>query len=202
MHIQSQFQQVNERDLHNVINANPLATFIVGGASPVANHFPMLLSPDGETLLAHVPKANEVWQQLDGTQEVLAIFSGPSGYISPNWYPSKKANARVVPTWNYVAVHVYGAAVAQHERDWKLTHVTELTQRHEAEQPEPWQVADAPVEFTNKLLDHIVGIEMPIERVQGKWKLSQNRSSVDRAGVIAALQEESALKIMMEKADQ
>jgi transcriptional regulator len=200
MHIQSHFEQEDEHKLFELVSRFPLATFVVSSdAGIVANHFPMLVTSDRHTLQAHIPRGNEIWRQFDGAKEALAVFTGPDAYVSPGWYPSKKRHGKVVPTWNYAAVHIYGAPCVRHEDEWKLQHLNELTHRHEGGQALPWQVTDAPVEFTAMLLDQIVGIEMPIARLEGKWKISQNRSAEDQAGVIAGMAEDNGVKELMQR---
>ncbi len=114
-------------------------------------------------------------------------FQGPQAYVSPSWYPSKLEDGKTVPTWNYAVVHARGVPTFLHDRDWLHAHVTSLTDVHEAAEPAPWAVADAPSEYVERQLGAIVGVEIPIERLVGKWKVSQNRSADDRAGVVAGL---------------
>jgi transcriptional regulator len=136
-------------------------------------------------LRGHAARANPFWQDCQG--EVLAIFHGPDAYISPSWYASKRETGKVVPTWNYATVHAYGRLVVHEEPAWLLEQLGSLVDRHEADLPGPWRLADAPDGFIDSLLPAIVGIEIIIDRLQGKWKTSQNRSPADRAGVAAGL---------------
>lgn len=177
--------------LHALIRAHPLGTWVTLGAEGlIANHIPFLLdSTRGEqgTLVGHVARANPVWQQLSITVPSLVSFSGPEAYISPSWYPSKQAHGQAVPTWNYVVVHAHGLPRVIHDPAWLLAHVSQLAATHEAALPHPWQVSDAPADFIARLVGAIVGIEIPIARLEGKWKISQNRSPADQAGVVAGL---------------
>ena len=156
----------------------------------VATLLPMLWdrSADGDgSLVGHVARANSQWRStLHGT-ETLAIFTGPDAYVSPSWYPSKQEDPRVVPTWNYSAVHVYGTLVVHDDPEWKLGLVRRLTERHEAGQDAPWSVDDAPAEYIDRMLGAIVGLELAITRIEAKRKLSQNRSEADVVSVVAAL---------------
>ena len=178
--------------LHELIRAHPLGTLVtVQGDALEADHIPFVLDADrgiNGTLRGHVARANPVSRRLG---EVLVVFQGPQSYISPSWYPSKHQDGRVVPTWNYAVVHARGSARAIDDADWLLGLVTELTGVHEAAQATPWKVSDAPREYTERMLGQIVGIEIPIARLQGKWKVSQNRSPADRRGVVAGLQSAS-----------
>lgn len=151
-----------------------------------ATHVPLLLE-DG-VLRGHVARANPIWRDAAG--EALAIFQGPQRYISPNFYATKSSDPRVVPTWNYVAVHAYGTLRSFDDAVELLRVVTALTDTFEAGSEHPWRVSDAPAEYIDKMLGAIVGIEIPIARIEGKWKLSQNRPAEDRASVRSVLGEE------------
>jgi transcriptional regulator len=157
----------------------------------LVNHIPFLLDETrGEhgTLVGHVARANPVWQALQaGPVAGVAVFSGPQAYVSPNWYPSKQAHGKEVPTYNFVAVHAHGIAQVVHETERLLDIVTRLTQRHEASQAAPWSVSDAPADYINKMLGAIVGIEIPVQRWVGKWKTSQNKPVPEQRGVAAGL---------------
>jgi transcriptional regulator len=146
-----------------------------------ATSIPFLV--DGRRLVGHVAKANPIWRS-EG--KALVVCAGPDGYVSPSWYPSKAEHGRVVPTWNYVTVHVRGSMVAHHEREWKRDVVTRLTNHHEGRIGSSWQVTDAPAGFIDKQLDAIVGIEISISQIEGKAKLSQNRPAADVDGVVSA----------------
>lgn len=190
MYIQSKFDETKPGVLHGLICNYPLATFITTlDDEIVVNHFPMVVRADGGNglLLGHVPRANKIWERFGKGASAVAVFQGPDAYISPSWYPSKQAHGKVVPTWNYAVVHAHGHPTAVHERDWLLAHLNELTDQQEASLPAPWKVTDAPADFINTLLDNIVGVAMPISKIVGKWKVSQNRSAVDIEGVAKGL---------------
>jgi transcriptional regulator len=178
--------------MHALIRAYPLATLVtVSGGAAEANHLPLLIESDPAphgTLRGHVARANPLWRQPpDG--EVLAVFQGPQAYVTPSWYPSKREHGKVVPTWNYAVVHVRGPLVVHDDRDWLLDLVSCLTDNQEAGRSQPWGVGDAPVEYIDRMLGAIVGIEIPVTRIEGKWKVSQNRAQPDREGVAAGLGE-------------
>ena len=182
MYLPSDFREDRVPVLHELIRSRPLATLVTWGPGGLsANHIPMLIAPDPcpfGTLKGHVSRANPVWK--DAGTMALAIFTGPEHYISPSWYPAKQEHGRVVPTWNYVAVHAHGMIRAHEDREWLRELVTQLTATHEAQFTTPWSVSDAPANYVDGLLRAIVGIEIRIERLEGKWKLGQNRSSADR----------------------
>jgi transcriptional regulator len=191
MYMPTHFEETRPEVLHQLVAAHPLATWVVqSGAELLVNHIPFLLDaergPHG-TLVGHVARANPVWQQLASS---VAVFQGPQAYVSPNWYPSKHAHGKAVPTWNYAVVHAHGTPRAIESRDALLEIVTRLTRAHEAGQASPWAVGDAPADFLEQMLKAIVGIEMPIERLVGKWKVSQNRSLPDRLGTAAGLRQQ------------
>ena len=157
----------------------------------LVNHIPFLLSATDAThgtLMGHVARANPVWQSFSATEPSVVIFQGAESYISPSWYASKLEHGKVVPTWNYAVVHAHGMPRAIEDRDWILNHVTRLSAEQESQQPLPWRVDDAPRDYIDKLLGAIVGIEIPVQALSGKWKVSQNRPLLDRQGVIAGLQ--------------
>jgi transcriptional regulator len=155
-----------------------------------ASHVPMLLDPEPApfgTLHGHIARSNPQWQRAPAEGDALAIFLGPDAYISPSWYVTKRETGKVVPTWNYVAIHVYGPLRFFDDADRLLAHVTRLTERHEAGRATPWAVTDAPEDYIGEQLKRIVGFEMPITRLEGKWKMSQNRPARDRVGVVEGL---------------
>jgi transcriptional regulator len=176
---------------HALIRAHPFGAMVtLGPDGMVANHFPFLVDPDASplgTLRAHMARANDQWKGLDGSQEALVIFQGDHAYITPSWYPAKAETGKVVPTWNYALVHVYGKPRFIDDRDWLLRHVSELSDVNEASEPVPWAVADAPEEFVGALAKAIVGIELEITRIEGKWKTSQNQPDSAREGVVRGL---------------
>jgi transcriptional regulator len=151
---------------------------------------PLPLLYDGRSLVGHVARANPHWQAEGG--ESVAIFAGPQSYISPSFYATKTETGKVVPTWNYEVLNVYGRLIAHDDPDWVLDHVTMLTNHHEQSRPEPWQVTDAPENYTRSQLKAIVGVEIVISRVEGKAKMSQNQPERNRTGVVAGLRESSA----------
>lgn len=156
----------------------------------VVNHIPFLLDPTRGplgTLVGHVARANRVWKTAS-TVESVVVFQGPQHYVSPGWYPSTQEHGKVVPTWNYAVVHAHGTPRVVDDRAWLRRHVGELTDVHEGYRAEPWRVADAPPSHIETLLQAIVGIEIEVSRLVGKWKTSQNRSPADRRGVVAGLE--------------
>ncbi|MEM7429602.1 MAG: FMN-binding negative transcriptional regulator [Pseudomonadota bacterium] len=185
------FAESDLSKLHGLIRAHPLATLVTlneGGLQ--ASHVPMVLAAEegpAGTLRGHLARPNPQWRSPASELEALCIFSGPDAYISPSWYETKKETAKVVPTWNYVTVHAYGPLTVTQDRDWLLQNVSELTDQQERDRPERWQVSDAPERFTETMLRGIVGIEIPITRIEGKWKASQNRPEADRDGVVRGL---------------
>jgi transcriptional regulator len=178
-----------------LMTAAPLATLIRGGAELGADVLPLEVERhgDGWRVAGHVARANPLWREADG-QPVLALFQGPQGYVSPNWYPSKFQHGKAVPTWNYTMVQVHGTLRAVDDPEWLRAFVTRLTQRHEAGRPVPWHVNDAPADYIDAMLKAIVGIEIEVSRVEGKYKLSQNRSAEDRTGVVLGLESDAALR--------
>jgi transcriptional regulator len=154
----------------------------------LATPLPLLYDADRHALLGHVARNNDHWRAVEtAIGDSLAIISGPDAYISPSYYPSKLEHGRVVPTWNYLSVQVHGKLAVHEDPEWLRALVTRLTDEHEATLAAPWRVADAPAAYLEGQLRAIVGLELPLSRVQAKWKLSQNRTPVDRQGVIASL---------------
>jgi transcriptional regulator len=137
--------------------------------------------------VGHVARANPVWQSFSPVVNSIVVFQGAETYITPSWYPSKHAHGKAVPTWNYVVVHAHGLPHAIQDRAWLLQHVSQLTDTHEAGQAVPWRLSDAPKEYTDRMVQGIVGIEISIARLVGKWKVSQNRPEPDKLGVVAGL---------------
>jgi transcriptional regulator len=177
--------------LHLLMRAEPLAALVTLSSSGlVASHIPMVLEEDGSplgVLRGHVSRANSQWRDLEASVEALAIFSGPHHYISPTWYPGKAEHGKEVPTWNYVVVHAYGSLKVMDDKSWMRAHLERLTNENEAETALPWKVSDAPEEFIETMMNGIVGLELPIGRLEGKWKVSQNRTMRDREGVLEGL---------------
>ncbi len=191
MYMPEFFEERRVEMLHQLIAEYPLGALVtLNDRGLDANHVPFLIDPRaGEhgMLIGHVARNNAVWHDYDGDREALVIFQGPSAYISPNWYPTKQDHHEVVPTYNYAVVHVHGPIVIHEDPKWLRGIVGKLTKALEASQPVPWKMADAPAEFLTGQIDHIVGIEVPINRIVGKWKTSQNRVLADRLGAIEGL---------------
>lgn len=158
--------------------------------TPLATLLPILWSADGGTVIAHMARANAHWREISDGTRCLAIVGGPQAYISPSWYAAKAEHGRVVPTWNYSAVHLTGTVRVHDDPAWVREAVTSLTDHHEGRRERPWAVTDAPETYVDKNLKAIVGLELTVERVEAKAKLSQNRSDADRAGVVAGLRAE------------
>jgi transcriptional regulator len=192
------FQENDVETLHEAIRQAELVILVtVGADGPTASHVPMLLDPAPApygTLRGHLARANPQWKDLAAGQPALAIFQGPDAYISPSWYATKKQTGKVVPTWNYVAIHAAGPITFFDDADKLLALVTELTSRHEGPRREPWAVSDAPADFIQGMLRAIVGFELRIEQLEGKWKMSQNRPAEDRPGIVAGLRDEGGAK--------
>ncbi|MFC6336067.1 FMN-binding negative transcriptional regulator [Pseudomonas sp. CCM 7891] len=174
-------------EIQQLIQHTRLAQLVTFGEQGLlASHLPLLLNPDegpNGTLYGHMAKANRQWQDLQNGAETLVIFAGAEAYISPAFYPAKAEHGKVVPTWNYLAVHAYGKAEVFTDAERLLKLVSALTQRHEAGRAQPWSVNDAPADYIDSMLKAIVGFALPVERLEGKRKLSQNRSAADIAGV-------------------
>jgi len=197
MHIPRTFKQADNDKLKALIVKYPLATLIsYSDAGLEANHIPFIFdsSQGVDVLQGHVAKANKVWKTLSDNADVLLVFHGPNGYISPNHYPTKQRTGRAVPTWNYVAVHVKGSMRCIHDDSWILNHITNLSDHHEAEQPNPWSINDAPAEYIQKMLPAIVGLELDIVSITGQWKVSQNQPHENQLGVVSGLVEEGSFE--------
>jgi transcriptional regulator len=178
--------------LHKLMEDQPLASLITVGSSGLfASHIPMVLEQNGALgqLRCHISRANTQWRDYTQSVEALAIFSGPQHYITPNWYAEKQETGKVVPTWNYAVVHAYGYLKIVEDSEWLMSHLARLTSIHEADSPVPWKIEDAPAEYIATIIKGIVGLEMTIERLEGKWKVSQNRPEQDRRGVAEGLAE-------------
>lgn len=193
MYVPKHFEERDTPVLHSLIRSHPLGAWVThAGQSLLVNHIPFLVDSDrGEhgTLMGHVARANPVWNSFSKEMASLVIFQGAQTYISPSWYPTKHAHGKAVPTWNYVVVHVEGVPRAIEDKNWLLEHVTRLSDLHESGSAVPWSVSDAPRDYIDTMLKAIVGIEIPIRAVVGKWKTSQNRSLPDKLGTIAGLYE-------------
>jgi transcriptional regulator len=189
MYRPSPFEAPDLDAMYALVEDSPLGALVtMGEAGLAANHVPFELDRQAGVLRAHVARRNPVWRDAQaGRADALVIFTGPDAYISPNGYATKAETHEVVPTWNYVAVHVQGAIHVHDDVPWLRGLVARLTRRFEASQPVPWKMGDAPAAFLDEQLAHIVGIEIPIAGIEGKWKLSQNRSVADRVGTRAGL---------------
>jgi len=193
MYLPPAFSHEDVASQHAFMRSCGLGTLVTNGpAGLYASHVPFLLDDEGErgVLRAHLSRGNPHWKNFDATAEALAIFSGADFYVTPEWYATKRETGKVVPTWNYIAVHAYGPLRVVDDAAWVRALVTRLTDRHEAGRDKPWAVADAPDDFIAAQLKGIVGIEIPISRLEGKWKMSQNRPAADRAGVVTGLEAE------------
>jgi transcriptional regulator len=185
------FREERPEVMHALVRAHPLATLICVTAHGLeANHLPLLIDPDPApfgTLRGHVARTNPLWRTFSAEMEVLAVFQSAQGYITPSWYPSKAQTRKVVPTWNYAVVHAHGPLRIYEDAEWLRKLVTRLTASQESMHEKPWRVTDAPADYVDAMLKAIVGVEIPVRRLQGKWKMSQNRLPQDRDGVIGAL---------------
>ena len=176
---------------HELIRNHPLGLIITSGPGGLqANHVPCLVyadeSPHG-TLRLHLARANPQCHELAAVEECLVVFQGPQRYITPSWYPTKKETDKVVPTWNYVTVQAWGKPRVIEDAGWLRHQIEDLTNLNEGRFPEPWKVSDAPESYVQSQIKGIIGVEIPIDRIEGKWKVSQNRPAKDRAGVVAGL---------------
>jgi transcriptional regulator len=192
MYSPAQFVESRPEVLQQLMQTHPLGLLITHDGQEVeANPIPWHLDPDlagGPGILrAHVARANPVWQRARRDVDSLVVFQGPQCYISPNWYPSKAITHQEVPTWNYCMVHARGRLQVHEDAAWLLDLITRLSDTHEQNQAQPWSVNDAPKAYIDKMLAAIVGIEIVLTSLTGKWKVSQNKKEVDRHGVVAAL---------------
>jgi len=190
-------EETRTETLHGIIRDAPLAMLVTLTATgPEVNHIPVVLHADEGAhgvLRGHVARVNPVWRNLQeagSARESVAVFRAADHYISPSWYPSKRADPRTVPTWNYVVVHAHGTVTVKDDAEWLRRHLEALTDQQEGGRVDRWRVSDAPEEYLGKLRGAIVGIEFAISRLDGKVKASQNRSAEDRAGVVQGLLKE------------
>jgi transcriptional regulator len=193
MYLPSHFEETRPEVLHALLRSHPLGLLITQGASGLAaNSIPFIIDPlrgPHGTLRAHVARANPVWREARSDSESLVVFQGPQAYISPGWYASKAETGKVVPTWNYVMVQARGRLKVIDDVAWLRQLVGELTERHESARAAPWAVDDAPADYIATMLRAIVGLEIELVSLSGKWKVSQNRSAADREGVARGLGE-------------
>lgn len=192
MYLPQDFAESRSEELFRVVREHPFGILVTQTSTGLdANHLPFLLEegrgPFG-TLLAHVARANPIWQEVSEGAEVMVVFRGPHGYISPNWYPSKQETHRHVPTWNYEVVHAHGRVHIRDDERFVRGVVARLTRAHEAREPRPWKMSDAEPDYLAEQLRQIVGIEVELTRLEGKRKLSQNRDVRDFEGVVRALE--------------
>ena len=191
MYLPAYFEEKRADVLHGLMRARPLATLVaVCDSGIVANHIPVETSsepaPHG-LIRGHIARANPLWRSYRADSEALAIFQGPQVYISPSFYPSKLETGEVVPTWDYAVVHARGSLRFIQDTEWLRALVTRLTNAHEASRQAPWKIDDAPPPYIEKMLSMIVGFEIPLASLTGKWKLSQNHPAANRRGVVAGL---------------
>lgn len=191
MYLPRHFEEQRPEALHDLIDKHPLGMLVTHGSDGLdANHVPFELDagegPHG-VLRAHVARNNPLWQNVAQGDEVLVVFRAQDAYISPNWYPSKHEAHKQVPTWNYRVVHAHGRITVHDDERHVRGLVARLTRRHEADQPRPWKMGDAPTEYIDTMLKSIVGLEIAVERLVGKYKLSQNREARDRLSAAQAL---------------
>jgi transcriptional regulator len=207
MYLPPAFREDRIEVQHALIRAQPLGLLVTAGpAGLMANQLPFLIYPAGSagwagspenaatrgTLRAHFARGNPQLAELAAVEQCLVVFQGPQEYVTPSWYATKHDNGKVVPTWNYVTVHAWGRPRVITDDGWLRRQIGDLTRQQEANRPTPWEVEDAPADFVTAQVKGIVGVEIPIDRIEGKWKVSQNRPAADRAGVVAGLRERGA----------
>lgn len=192
------FQETRQDVLHGLIRSHPLGLLVSNGAEgPIANAIPFLLDPDvppNGRLRAHLAKANPQWRLLadNPLAPVLVVFQGADAYVTPSWYETKRETGKVVPTWNYAIVQVRGIVTVIEDQDWLAGQISDLTMSQEGSRSAPWAVTDAPAPFIKSQIKGIVGLEIEITEISGKWKVSQNRPAADRIGVAEGLESETA----------
>ena len=193
MYIPAHFAETRPEELARIIRAHPLGMLVTHDAQGLdANHIPFEFDPDAGThgrLTAHVARANPIWRQCAEGADVMVVFRGAEGYISPSWYPSKHETHRQVPTWNYEVVHAHGRLTVHDDEKFVRGIVARLTRTHEAGEPKPWKMGDSAPEYIDEMLKAIVGIEIAVTALAGKRKLSQNKEARDRLGAVQALAE-------------
>ncbi|HEY4366306.1 MAG TPA: FMN-binding negative transcriptional regulator [Steroidobacteraceae bacterium] len=194
MYLPKHFDESRAEVLHELIRRHPFGALVANTTQGLdATHVPFEIDASAGplgTLRCHIARANPIWRDFGATGQAMVLFQGPHGYVSPAWYPAKQEHGKVVPTWNYAIVHAHGTLRAIEDPVWLRGFVSRLTDRNEGARAVPWKVSDAPEEYLEKMLGAIVGLELTIERLQGKWKLSQNRSLADQQGVVAGLASE------------
>jgi transcriptional regulator len=189
------FRVEDVSEMHALMRARPFAALVSSGSTGLyASHLPTVLKDKGSygVIECHLARPNPHWKELAEGNEALMIFQGPEGYITPNWYPSKAQHGKAVPTWNFAVVHAYGRPEVMKDKDWLLQHVTELTAQQESSEAKPWTPSDAPATYIEIMLRGIVGFRFAITRLEGKWKMSQNREVQDQVGVVKGLSARAA----------
>ena len=195
MFVPDHFRVDDVVQMHALMRGRPFAALVSAGASGLyGSHLPTVLKDDGEfgVIECHLSRANPHWRDLAAGGEALMIFQGADGYITPNWYPTKAETGKVVPTWNYAIVHAYGQPEVKDDREWLKRHVGELTTQQEKGEAQPWKLSDAPDSYIDVMTRGIVGFRFAITRLQGKWKMSQNREKPDWEGVVRGLEARAA----------
>jgi transcriptional regulator len=197
MYTPGYFRVEDTANMHAMMRARPFAILVThGNEGLTATHLPTILKVDDACPLGriecHVARPNPQWKIFTPDMDALMIFQGPEAYIRPGWYPSKAEHGKVVPTWNYAAVHAYGRLQTVEDKDWLLSHVSELSDQQEAEYEAPWSTTDAPANFLDMLSRGIVGLKFSIRRIEGKLKMSQNRGAADREGVVQGLEQRAS----------
>jgi transcriptional regulator len=190
MFLPDHFRVEDVAEMHALMRARPFAALVsTTQAGLYGTHLPTVLKEEGAfgAIECHLSRANPHWKDLAEGGEAMMIFQGPDGYITPNWYATKAATGKAVPTWNYAIVHAYGRPAVMKEKDWLLRHVTELSDQQERSEAHPWKVSDAPASYVDVMLRGIIGFRFEITRLEGKWKMSQNRESQDRVRVVEGL---------------
>jgi len=208
MYTPKPFEESGLDRLHQLVRDYPLGTWVSSGPAELnVDHVPFILDtskPPNGALLGHVARANPIWQIPAQQTHHVVIFRGPQSYITPNWYPSKREHGKAVPTWNYTVVAAHGQPKFIEDRDWLIGHLRELSDFNEQSQPSPWSYDDPPEEFIERLLKGVVGVEIPIAKIEGKFKANQTSSEPDKIGVIAGLHqrqgdEETAMAKVIEE---
>jgi len=190
MHLPDHFRVEDVAEMHALMRGRPFAALVSAGPSGLyGSHLPTVLKDEGPNgvIECHLARANPHWKDLAAGGEAMMIFQGPEGYITPNWYTTKAQTGKAVPTWNYAIVHAYGRPEVMKDKEWLLRHVSELSDQQERTEAHPWKVSDAPASYIDVMLRGIVGFRFAITRLEGKWKMSQNREPEDRVRVVEGL---------------
>ncbi len=196
MYIPNHFNEPNIKVMHDFIRANPLSTLVTTTSNGLnANHIPLILVENESfgILQGHVARANPIWRESSADVESIAIFQGSNAYISPAFYATKEENGKVVPTWNYAVVHAYGTLRVIDDAVWLRSQIERLTMQQEADFPKPWTLSDAPDDYIEKLITAVVGIEIVITKLEGKWKVSQNQPEKNKESVVEGLEKRNGV---------